>query len=209
MNGNGKELVRYEDKEGMSVAGTKYRDSVMALEITSRDKYLQMVALVKISKQYQQAVKEFFEKMRQKTYDAYQEVLGQIREYSQPFEEAERFGKQRMRQWETIEENRRRQAEQKAREKAREAEEQGKPAPVMVPVENVAHKAEGVSYVDHWVGRVVDFKALVKAWQEGKAPIGFLTFNEGEIGKFGQATKGKVAVPGIEWENQKTVRIAT
>jgi len=218
-----KDLVKYEKKDDMSQAGIMYQHDVENLRITSRDTYAEMVNLVRVSKQYQGAVKNFFEKMRQKTYDAYTEVTTQIREYSAPFIRAENIGKQRMKGWEQIEAERQRKAEAKqraeiaaaeAKQKAAEKEAAAKgeplpvpaPAPVFVPVVNKA-KVAGVTYVDNWKGEVTDFDALLKAILAGKAPKRFVYVNNSEVNKFGNATKGRVAVPGVDWHNDKITRV--
>ena len=221
------DLVRYQDENQISHQGNRYKEQVEELRITSRDSYLQMVALVKISKGYQQAVKDFFERMRQKTYDAYQEVLKQIRDYSQPFIQAETIGKQRMRGWEDLEEKKRREQEAAAAEKreaaAAEARKNGDEAKAerietALPVtrENRAH-VDGVQYIDNWKGRlagtpgleewVANFRELLKAVLAGKSPLGFVMLNESEINKFARATSGKIAVPCIEWYNDKVVKV--
>jgi len=220
------DLVRYQDENQISHQGNRYKEQVEELRITSRDSYLQMVALVKISKGYQQAVKDFFERMRQKTYDAYQEVLKQIRDYSQPFIQAETIGKQRMRGWEDLEEKKRREQEAAAAEKretaAAEARKNGDEAKAerietALPVtrENRAH-VEGVQYVDNWKGqlagfadedKLANFRELLKAVLAGKAPFGFVTVDWSEVNKFAKATSGKMPVPGIEWVNDKIVKV--
>ncbi len=220
-----KELVRYQDENQISSQGNRYKDQVDALKITSRDAYLQMVSLVKISKNYQQAVKDFFEKMRQKTYDAYQEVLKQIREYSQPFIQAETIGKQRMRGWEDLEEKKRREQEATAAKKREEAaaearkngnEQKAEQIEAAPPIlrENRAH-VEGVQYVDNWKGHLAgepedwlpSFRELLKAILAGKAPENFAMPNESEINKFARATSGKMPIPGIVFYNEKTVKV--
>jgi hypothetical protein len=221
------DLVRYQDENQISRQGTRYKAQVEELRITSRDSYLQMVALVKISKSYQQAVKDFFERLRQKTFDAYQEVLKQLHDYSKPFQDAETIGKQRMRDWEDLEEKKRREQEAAAAEKreaaAAEARKNGKEAKAerietALPVarENRAH-VEGVQYVDNWKGRLpgvpgsegwlASLRELLKAVLAGKAPIGFVALNESEVNRFAKATSGKMPISGIEWVNDKTVKV--
>ncbi len=217
-----KEVVRYQDENQISSQGNRYKDQVDALKITSRDTYLQMVSLVKVSKGYQQAVKDFFEKMRQKTYDAYQEVLKQIRDYSQPFVQAETIGKQRMRGWEDLEEKKRRDQEAAAAKKREEAvaearkngnEEKAEQIEAAPPIlrENRAH-VEDVQYVDNWKGRLKQpaeeaMIDLLRAVVAGKASPSFITLNESEINKFARATNGKMAVAGLEFFNDKTVKV--
>lgn len=221
------DLVKYQDENQISQQGTRYKEQVDALKITSRDTYLQMVSLVKISKGYQQAVKDFFERLRQKTFDAYQEVLKQLRDYSKPFQDAETIGKQRMRGWEDLEEKKRRDQEAAAAEKreaaAIEARKNGDEAKAerietALPVtrENRAH-VEGVQYVDNWKGRLAgladedklaNFRELLKAVLAGKAPFGFVTVDWSEVNKFAKDTGGKRLVPGIEWVNEKTVKVS-
>ena len=218
-----KELVKYESKNQIEEAGHGFKEQVNNLKITSRETYGQMVELVRMGKVGCEAVKAFYESMRKKTYDAYQEVVGQIRQYSTPFTDGEKIGKQRMRGWEEIEAKRQREAEQKAREKAaveqrkaeeaaQEAAEKGEPAPPppppapVIPVENKAHVA-GVTYVDNWKGRVTDITELLKAVLAGTVNPDFVMVNESEINKFAKATSGKMPVPGIEWYNDKTVRM--
>jgi hypothetical protein len=211
------DLVRYQDENQIGQAGNRYKEQVDILKITSRETYMQMVALVKISKGYQQAVKDFFEKMRQKCYDAYQEVLKQIRDYSKPFADAETIGKQRMRGWEDLEEKKRREQEKKDAEKrqvaAAEARKNGdefkaERIETALPVqrENRAH-VDDVQYVDNWKGLVVDMPTLLKAVLAEKAPPDFVMVNESAINKFARATGGKVSVSGIEWFNEKTVKV--
>jgi hypothetical protein len=219
------ELVRYQDENQISQQGTRYKAQVEELRITSRDSYLQIVALVKISKSYQQAVKDFFERLRQKTFDAYQEVLKQLRDYSKPFQDAETIGKQRMRGWEDLEEKKRRDQEAAAAEKrevaAAEARKNGDEAKAerietALPVtrENRAH-VEGVQYVDNWKGHLAgeaedwlpSFRELLKAILAGKAPESFAMPNESEINKFARATSGKMPIPGIVFYNDKVVKV--
>ena len=168
------DLVRYQDENQISHQGGRYKEQVEELRITSRDSYLQMVALVKISKGYQQAVKDFFEKMRQKTYDAYQEVLKQIRDYSQPFIQAETIGKQSMRGWEDLEEKKRQALAAEARKNGDEVKAEKIETTLPVQRDNRAH-IEGVQYVDNWKGRLAgfadgdknyNFKLLLKYWQK-------------------------------------------
>jgi hypothetical protein len=217
-----KDLVRYQDKNQISAAGLRYKEQVEALRITSRDSYIQMVVLVKISKGYKEGVKGFFEKMRQKTYDAYEEVLTEIRDYSKPFADAEIIGKQRMRGWEDLEEKKRREQEAAAAKKrqdaaaaARESGDEAKAEIIetTLPVqrENRAH-VEGVQYVDNWKGRLREpadqaMRELLKAILAGKAPVSFISLYESEVNKFARATNGTMDIPGIEWFNEKTVKV--
>lgn len=213
------ELVRYTDENQISQAGGRYKDQVEALKITSRDSYLQMVALVKISKGYQQAVKDFFEKGRQKAYDAYQWFMTQIRDYSKPFQDAETIGKQRMRGWEELEAKRQREAaareEERRKAAAAEARKDGDEVKAerietTLPVQrdNRAH-VDDVQYVDNWKGRVVDMPALIKAVLAEKAPPDFIMVNDSAVNKFARATAGKVPVAGVDWFNEKTVKVRT
>lgn len=211
------DLVRYQDENQISRQGTRYKAQVEELRITSRDSYLQMVALVKISKSYQQAVKDFFEPIRAPQHEALEATYKKIRDNSKPFADAETIGKQRMRGWEDLEEKKRREQEAAAAEKreaaAVEARKNGNEAKAerietALPVvrENRAH-VDGVQYVDNWKGRVVDMPALLKAVLAEKAPPGFVMVNESELNKFARATSGKVAVAGVEWVNEKTVKV--
>jgi hypothetical protein len=211
------DLVRYQDENQIGQAGTRYKEQVESLRITSRDSYLQMAALVKICKNYLQGVKDFFEKLRQKTYDAWQEVVTQTRNYSKPFQDAETIGKQRMRGWEELEAQRHREAAKREEERrkaaATEARKNGDDAKAerietALPVqrENRAH-VDGVQYVDNWKGLVVDMPTLLKAVLAEKAPPDFVMVNESAINKFARATGGKVSVSGIEWFNEKTVKV--
>lgn len=209
MNDNGKDkkdLVKYQDENQMSQAGVTYKEKIESLKITSREGYAEMVQLVRESKAYQQAVKDFFEKIRQKNYDAYQEVLKQIRDYSKPFAEAETIGKQRMRGWEQIEADRARKAQAKAAEKAKEVEEKIGVAPPVAAVQNKA-KVAGVTYQDNWKGRIVDKKELLAAILKEKAPLNWVEFNFSEINRFANSTKGQISVPGVEWYNDKIVKV--
>ena len=218
----GKELVKYERESDLSQAGVAYRNNVDALKITSREKYSEMVALMLESKRYIKSVKDFYDNLRIKTKEAYDAVLADIRKYSMPFQDAERIAKQRISGWERVEADRKSKAEAKqaaiiaeAEAKQKAAEEEAKknnapppvfaPPPIAAPVQNHA-KVEGITFQDHWVGHVVNCKELCRSIAISKASVDFIRIEQGAINRFGQATKGKIAVPGIEWKNEKIVK---
>lgn len=217
-----KQVVQYQDENQITRAGTRYKEQVEALKITSSEAYLQMVSLVKVSKSYQQAVKDFFEPIRAPQYEALEATYQKIRENTKPFADAETIGKQRMRGWEQLEEKKRRDQEAAAAKKREEAaaearkdgnEEKAEKIEASMPIvrENRAH-VEGVQYVDNWKGRLKQpadeaMIELLRAVVAGKASPSFISLNESEINKFARATSGKMAVAGLEFYNDKTVKV--
>ncbi len=75
-------------------------------------------------------------------------------------------------------------------------------APVIV---KEAAQADGVSYRDKFIARVVDASALIAAVAADKAAPHFVTPDISALTKFAQATKGSVAVPGVEFVVEKVV----
>lgn len=221
-----KEVVRYQDENQITRAGTRYKEQVEALKITSAETYQQMVALVRVSKGYQQAVKDFFEPIRAPQYEALEATYKKIRDNSKPFADAETIGKQRMRGWEQLEAKRQADADRRAEEKRKAAaaearqngnEEKAQTIEAALPVqrENRAH-VEGVQYVDNWKARLAgateedrlaSLRELLKAILAGKASIGFVLLDESEINRFAKATSGKMPIPGLEFYNEKTVKV--
>lgn len=203
------DLVKIQDEKQIGAMATDYAGRVDGLKITSRETYIQMVQVVKEAKQFIGAITEFFRPMKEKAYAAHRAICDQESISLAPFRKAETIGKQRMKGWEQIEEERARKAREKQMEAVKAAQANGEAPPPVVVVENKAHTiVEGVQYTDNWIGEVVDLGALLRAVLADKAPHSFVVANETEICKFARATGGKVAIPGIEWHNERIVRIS-
>ena len=68
--------------------------------------------------------------------------------------------------------------------------------------------AKGVTVAANWKGEVVSLEVLVKAIAAGKANINLVMANETAINQLARATRGTLAVPGIRFFSQSTVRAA-
>lgn len=220
-----KNLVKITSENQIVKLAKTYAERVEDLKITSREKFVEMAGIISDAKLWIKAIEEYFEPIRQPAYDSLQAIYGKINEAKKPFQSAEKIGKQRMKGWEQIEATRAREAEAKQRAaiaaaeaKQRAAAEEAKangapppvfsPPPVAKPVENKAKTlVKGVQFVDNWKGRVTDTRELLKAILTEKAPKNFIVANTSKIYDFAQSTSGKVAVPGIEWYNDKTVKV--
>lgn len=78
-----------------------------------------------------------------------------------------------------------------------------------LPIEQSYEKAQGISIKDNWVAEVVDFKLLVQAVAQGKAPIVFLMENQVMLNKQAKATKDSITYPGVKFVNKKITAVRT
>jgi hypothetical protein len=195
-------VAKYKSENELQKAGSDIVSAVEEIKITSQEKYLAMVELGKQAKAGKNFVKEFFEDQRLSTYNAYQIVLTKIRDYSGPWEKAEKLAKQRCVGWLEIE--RKRQAEKlaKQQEKIEAAKEEGREiAPKPAPV-NRAKQAEGISYRENYEVTLTDWDKLIKAVASGKVPRNFVEVNLGNIKRFANSTKGQMEIPGVKIERK-------
>jgi len=213
------DLVRYQDEKEIMEIGSRFKEQIEALKITSQDSFNEMLTMIRTGKAHYKAAVEYVDGTPQKLgiRKRAQAVINRIREYLKPFEEGEGIGKSKMQAWERAEEKKRRDQEAAAAKKREEvlaeARKNGDEAKVEkiettlpAPRENRAHVA-GTSYVDNWKGKVVDMPALIKAVLAEKAPPDFIMLNESAVNKFAKATNGKVPVVGIEFYNDNFMKI--
>lgn len=82
------------------------------------------------------------------------------------------------------------------------------PLPVVLPAlpPPTFQKAPGISTAANWKGECVNISQLVRAVAEGKASITLVTEDKAAINALARATRGTLAVPGIRFFNQPTVR---
>ena len=78
------------------------------------------------------------------------------------------------------------------------------PKPVAAPT---YQQTKGVSTRSNWKGEVEDFRALVNAVAQGKAPITFLEPNQSTINQMAKAQKGQMLYPGIRFYNDAVVSV--
>lgn len=81
--------------------------------------------------------------------------------------------------------------------------------PTIAPVVSVGKltpKVQGIVYRDNWrAHNDVDVKQLARAVAEGRVPVTFLTVNITALNNFARATKGLVAVDGVEFFNDRQI----
>jgi hypothetical protein len=169
--------------------------------------------------------------MKSRSYEAWRSVIAAEKVLLDPVTEAERIYKNRLGAYQTEQERiaaaAREQAEAEARAwaaKQRESEiEQAEaagadpeevaalcaePLPVVIaePPPSSFTKAAGISTANNWKGECVSLPQLVRAIADSKANIGLVMANETAINQLARATRGTLAVPGIRFFNQPTVR---
>lgn len=78
-------------------------------------------------------------------------------------------------------------------------------APQAAPrVEQVA----GIAQSRTWKASVTDFKALVEAVAQGKAPLGLLEVNQAALNSLARATKGMETTPGVKYFEEVSERVS-
>jgi hypothetical protein len=169
--------------------------------------------------------------MKRRSYQAWQAVIAAEKKLLDPVAEAEKIYKHRLGTYQTEQQRiaaaARAQAEAEALARAaeqREAEIQqaeaagadreevaalcAEPLPMVVPEAppSIFQKAAGISTANTWKGECYSLPQLVRAIAEGKANIGLIEANTTAINQLARATRGTLAVPGIRFFNQPTVR---
>lgn len=185
-----KALVKYEEAKGI---------------VINSDQELNAAGeAVKVVKEMQKNVKDFFEPIKSKAYATWKQVGDQMKIYLKPLEDAERLIKQKMGSYYQEQEKQRKAEEARLQEEARKkaeeeqlklAEETGDDSildqPVIAPQVHIEKpaKQEGISYMDLWQFTIKDPKLI---------PNEYMIPNEKLIGQIVRANKGNTNIPGVE-----------
>ena len=68
-------------------------------------------------------------------------------------------------------------------------------------------KVSGVSFRETWTAEVTDFRALVKAVAEGRAPLSLVQADESALGQYARSTRGTQKVPGVRFFPKTTTAV--
>lgn len=198
------------------------------LTVASNEDYKNAYAQIAVIKNVRKRWSDYWLPLRDKAYATYKEVLGRLQEGTKTCDAAERRAKKIADDWryeqerKAEEEQRRLQAiadEKARREKERlekeaaklktpekKAERLEQAAEVIAPTITVAKPVEvkGVSVRITTKARLVDMSALIAAATPGSTAASLLEFNERAANAFARSTKGKVAIPGIEFYQDRS-----
>jgi len=167
-------------------------------------------------------------KDRMGTYQAEQERIRREREAAAERERV-RLEAEARRQAEAEEARLRKEAEDRMLEAAAQAEADGDgetaerilaqplvvdipvPQPVFMPPVATTMpppaKVSGVSFRETWTAEVTDFRALVKAVAEGRAPLSLVQADESALGQYARSTRGTQKVPGVRFFPKTTTAV--
>jgi hypothetical protein len=202
-----------------------------ALEITDQQSYNLAAERLRAVVALRGEIVDHHAEMKSRSYQAWQAVIAAEKKLLDPVQEAERVYKARLGAYQTEQDRIDREARAKAEAEARDlaakqreseieqAEASGadpeevaalcaEPLPVVVPEPPPPsfQKAAGISTANRWKGECYSLPQLVKAIADGKASIGLVEKNETAINALARATRGTLAVPGIRFFNEPTVR---
>jgi hypothetical protein len=169
--------------------------------------------------------------MKCRSYQAWQAVIAAEKKLLDPVAEAEKIYKHRLGTYQTeqqrIAAEARAQAEAEARARAEQQREReieqaeaagadreevaalcAEPLPMVVPEAppSTFQRAAGISTANNWKGVCFSLPQLVRAIADGRANISLVTDNATAINALARATRGTLAVPGIRFFNEPTVR---
>jgi len=194
-------------------------EKARALKIVDNDTYALAGNMLVQIKGLRKQINASFDPIINKAYQAHREAVAQKKKVDAPLVEAEGIIKPALRDYDTKQEQIRRQAEQEAHEAAHKAEVDRKIAeavameqqgdnqgaeqvisePVYIPpivLQKTVPKVQGVSFTERWTFRVVD---------ADKIPRSYLVPDEVKIGQVVRALKASSNIPGVEAYSEKTV----
>ncbi len=149
-------------------------------------------------------LRKFFQKPIDKYQDALKNIDSGLLEYTRKQEEIRRAAEEKARKEAAAAEKARQEAE-KARQEAEEKGEEApvfevyEPEPVVIPQE--IPKAEGISMVTRWKGKVTDLNAVPKDYL-----IQITKVDQGALDSLATRTKGQLQVPGVEFYTEVSPR---
>lgn len=163
-------------------------------------------------------VRETFDPIVEKAYEAHKEAVAQRSKFLKPLENAEMIIKTRIKFFIEDQEKRRREQEEKLRREAEAKQKEleakaeaarangdekkaeryeDKAASVVAPtLASTVEKVAGVSYSERWYAEVVDF-ALV--------PLEYMVVDMVKLNKLAKAVHDSVKVPGVVFKCEKVV----
>ncbi len=206
-----------------------YELKAQSIVVESDNDFAAAGELTKQIKLLQKKVEDYWEPMRATAYDAYQTVLGKKKEMIDPMKKAEKILKDKMAAFTIIQERERRKQEAELRRQAQEeaekklkeaveAETSGDAvmaeyamaeaevmaeAALSISIERQPAKTDGVSRTKSWEITGID---------ESKVPISvggavIRPVDEKAILRLIKASKGQIAIPGVEYKETYNISV--
>lgn len=206
-------------------------DEARGLKVDSQEAYELAAEKLRGVRALKDEIIEHHREMKQRAYQAHQAVIAAEKKLLDPVAEAEYVYKRLIGAYET--EQRRIEAEAQAqrdreaqalaeaeREREIEAAEAAgadahevaaliaEPLPVVYqePPQPTFQRARGISTAAIWKGEVVSLQQLVRAIAKGEANVNLVAADQPAINALARATRGTLAVPGIRFFNESSVR---
>ena len=183
-----------------------------ALEIKDDKQFQETCQFLQGIKRKDKEVKEYFEPKRARFYGKYQEVLEEIRTFTGPLGKAEKIVKEKVGDYRTAQERKRREEEQRRLAELREqaedqllddAEANGDESilneELMIPkpeLETEVPAMKGISFTEVWHFQVVDVDQL---------PRKYMIPDQKAIREVVRALKDKTDIPGIRVFSEQQV----
>lgn len=193
----------------LAVKGQSILTDAQALKVTSQANYLAAIALRKQAKDFKAESKKVFDPMYRKAKEAANEIKSQWNKIDEPFDTVIDLATSAMIDWEGKQQAIADEKQRKLDEKLAEAEANGEtpPKPALVPVENKAHQAEGIVWIDNWKAKVVNLLALVQRADKDPAYLQYLEPNESALNAAAKFTRDQpYDIPGVEFYNDRYPR---
>ena len=194
------------------------------IAVQNAEQYSYAADFLKMLKEAQRKVKDYFEPMKTNTYQAWKEVCAKENQMLEPLGKAESEIKTKMLNYQRIEEEKR-QAEQRrlqaiADEQARKEKERlereaaklktpelkekrlAQADAVISPIIEIqpeTPKVSGISTRKIWKAEVVSKIDFVKAAVNDQNILALLEIDVAKLNKIAQATKGQISYPGISF----------
>lgn len=218
-------------QQGIALLNEKYS----AFEITSPAQLVESVEVNKAIKRQRDAVVEFFRDSKQKAHAAWKAIVAQEKSFTDAIDEVELKIKTAIRTYEAKQERLRREEEKRLREiadaEARKAQEtllaQAQEAQAVgnttaadaildfaaqittasIHITTAAPKTQGVSFRSSWEIGSIDKQALIRAAASDPNLAAFLIIDESALKRAANAVKGQISIPGVTFQEEKTVNI--
>ena len=199
-----------------------------AIQVVDAASYTSAAAEVKVAKQFQKNIKDFFAPLKQKAHEAHKAITQKEKETLKPVEDFCKKIQQKMISWQSEQDRIRREEEAMLREEQRKLEEEARlaeaaeaeaagdtelaqdileeeieVAPVMV--QDNTPKVSGLFTRETWKAEVTDMGALVKYVAENPAWFHLLTVNTKELNSLAKSQKSAMAIPGVRAFAEKTM----
>ena len=224
------ELILYSEQEAdLDREVTSIEQAASSFVIANDIDYASAGDFTKNVKSVQKKVEEYWEPMRESTYKAYKAVTDHKKEMLDPLKNAEKIMKKKMGDYNMLQEKRRREQEEKLRRLAQEeldkklaeaarAEAEGNvfdaefamaEAEVLDNLAQTATvtakplKTKGVSTTKAWAIKNIDLSKLPVEF----AGVLIRPADEKAIMQLIKATKGKIQIPGVEYEETVSISV--